>query len=244
MAYHEAMDGVTGFLVAVMTSAGVSAACVYGIERSNLLPPRNVAPPEATVPDLHAMTETDARSNANASHVALFVAGREASADLKPGTVIRQSIAAGRHVLMDSTVDVVLADEAPRVPGVANLPVAQATYSLEQAGYAIYVAGTIPDAKIPEGAVVSQVPKANSGYLKGGPVIVELSAGPGEVEVPKLVGTGITTAKTQVEQLGLKATVRWITAGETPVNVVLSQDPAAGKKLKPGGEVQLTACTP
>jgi len=238
------MDGVTGFLVAVLTSAVISAACVYGIERSNILPPRNVAPPEVTVPDLHAMTETDARSNANAAHVALFVAGREPSTDLKAGTVVRQSVAAGRHVPLDSTVDVVLADDLPHVPGVANLPLAQATYSIEQAGYAIYVAGTTPDAKIPEGAVVSQVPKANAGYAKGGPVIVELSAGPGEVEVPKLVGTGITTAKTQIEQLGLKANVRWITVGETPVNVVLSQDPAPGKKLKPGGEVQLTACTP
>jgi beta-lactam-binding protein with PASTA domain len=30
---------------------------------------------------------------------------------------------------------------------------------------------------------------------------------------------------------------------ETQTNVVLSQNPAAGQKVKPGSEVQLTVCT-
>lgn len=237
------MDGVTGFLVALLTAAVTAGACVYGIERSNLLPPKNV-PPEAIVPDLHAMTETDARSNANAAHVALFVAGREASTDSKAGTVLRQSIAAGHHIPVDSTVEVILvADDLPKVPDVGGLPLAQATYGLEQAGYTIYASGTVPDPKIPGGSIVSQVPKAGRAYAKGGLVIVEISAGPGEVEVPKLLGTGVAAAKMQLEQLGLKAVVHWIAVGETPTNVVLSQDPAPGKKVKPGGEVQVTVCS-
>ncbi len=238
------MDGTTGFLVALLTSAVTAGACVYGIERSNILPPRVSAPPEAIVPDLHAMTETDARSNANAAHVALFVGGHEASTESKAGTVLRQSIAAGRHIPIDSTVEVILvADDLPKVPDVAGLPLAQATYGLDQAGYTLYAGGTVPDPKIPEGSVVSQVPKAGHGYAKGGLVIAEISAGPGEVEVPKLLGTGVTAAKMQLEQLGLKAVVHWITVGETPTNVVLSQDPAPGKKVKPGGDVQVTVCS-
>jgi len=53
-----------------------------------------------------------------------------------------------------------------------------------------------------------------------------------DIEVPKLVGMGVTTAKTQIEDLGLKAVVRWVAMAETPTNVVLNQEPAAGHKLK------------
>ena len=64
--------------------------------------------------------------------------------------------------------------------------------------------------------------------------------GPGDVEVPKIVGLSLKKAKTDVEKLGLKAAVRWVSLAETDTYVVLSQKPAAGQKLKPGSDVQMT----
>jgi beta-lactam-binding protein with PASTA domain len=73
-------------------------------------------------------------------------------------------------------------------------------------------------------------------------IAVQVSSGTGDVEVPKLIGLSITTAKANLEKLGLTAVVHWTSVGETPTYVVLNQKPAAGEKLKPDAEVQLTAC--
>ena len=49
------------------------------------------------VPELAGLTEADARANAAAANIALFVAGREPTPGRKPGTVVRQSIPAGQR---------------------------------------------------------------------------------------------------------------------------------------------------
>jgi beta-lactam-binding protein with PASTA domain len=73
-------------------------------------------------------------------------------------------------------------------------------------------------------------------------VQIKVSRGPVEIELPKLVGVRVAQAQTDMEKLGLKVVVRWMSIGETPIGVVLSQTPAAGTKVKPGATVQLSAC--
>ena len=60
--------------------------------------------------------------------------------------------------------------------------------------------------------------------------------------MPKLVGVNFAKAQKDLEELGLKPLVRWVELAETPTMVVLSQKPAGGQKLKPGGEVTITVC--
>ena len=87
------MHASSTILLSIFTAALTAAGTVYVIERTGILPARVQAAPEALVPDLHGVTESDARANAATAHVALLVAAREPSPDAKPGTVIRQSIA-------------------------------------------------------------------------------------------------------------------------------------------------------
>ena len=236
------MHGSTVILVAFLTSAITTAGTVYVVERYGILPARAQAIPDSTVPDLHGMSESDARSNANAAHVSLFIASREPSSDAKPGTVLRQSFAPGQHVPRDHSVSVVVAEEVPKVPNVTNLTVVDATARLEQRGYTLQVGGTVPDVKVPLGSIVSQSPKADAVQAKGATVTVDVSSGPGDIEVPKLVGLGLAQAKTDLEKLGAKPDVRWVAMAETPTYVVLSQKPAPGVKVKPGSEIQLVVC--
>jgi serine/threonine-protein kinase len=236
------MDGPAAVLTALLTSALTAVGTVYVVERYSILPPKGPVAVDAIVPDMHGMSESDARTNANSAHIALFVASRESSTEAKSGTVIRQSVAAGRHVPLDSSVSLVIAEDVVKIPNVVNLPAAEARQRLEQRGYSVQMAGPGPDARAPEGLVVGQVPKADVAYATPGIVILQASAG--DVEVPKLVGAGWTAAKTQIEELGLKAVVRWVAMAETPTNVVLNQDPAAGRKVKPGDSVSITVCTP
>ena len=235
------MDGSAVVLVTLVTSALTSVGAVYVVERYNILskPPATV---EVAVPDMHGMNETDARLRAAGSHLSLFVSAREPSPDAGPGTVIRQSVAAGQQAPLESSISVVLAED--RVPNVVSAPLAEGVARLEERGYTVQVGPPAPDPKVPEGAILRTLPKGDQAYAKPGIVIVQASAGTGDVELPKLLGMGITAAKTKLEEAGLKAVVRWVAMAETPTNVVLNQHPAAGQKLKPGAEVQLTACMP
>jgi beta-lactam-binding protein with PASTA domain len=236
------MHGSSVFLLAFLTSAVTAAGTVYFVERYNVLPPRMAPAAETLVPDLRGATETDARASATAAHIALFVASREATTEAKNGTVIRQSLSPGHRVAHDYALSVVLADEVPKVPSVVGITIGEATQRIEQRGYQVQVGATVPSPDAGPGIVIEQTPKADTTQAKGGTVVVQVSSGTGDVEMPKVLGVGINQAKTDLEKLGLKVVIRWVAMAETPTYVVLNQKPAPKEKLKPGGEVQLTAC--
>jgi serine/threonine-protein kinase len=235
------MHGST-VLLALLTSIATSIGTVYVIERYGLLPSREKPAESVAVPALHGLSEADARANAQAAHLALLVASREPNADARSGTVLRQSVTPGQQVPRDTSVNVVLAEELPKVPALAGLTVSEATSRVEQRGYGLQVAGSVPDATIDAGLIADQSPKAEAAQIKGSTVVVRLSGGPAEVEVPKLVGIGVNQAKADLEKLGIKAVIRWVAMAETPTYVVLNQKPAPGEKVKPGADVQITAC--
>jgi serine/threonine-protein kinase len=236
------MHGSTVFLIALVTSIATSAGTVYVIEHYGILPSREKPAEAAVVPALNGLTEIDARANAQRAHLALLVASREPNAEAKPGTVIRQSVAPGQAVARDTSVNVVLAEEVPKVPGITGLTLADATSKVEQLGYSIQMAGTLPDGTVAAGLVLDQSPKADMAQSKGSTVVVHLSSGPGDVAMPKVVGIGVDQAKKDLEKLGVKPVIRWVAMAETPTYVVLNQKPAPGDKVKAGAEVQLTAC--
>ena len=235
------MDGSTVILSSFVTAAITAAGTVYVVEKYNIIPHGNTTV-EVVVPDLHGITESDARANAAVAHVGILVAAREPTPDAKPGTIIRQSINAGQRVPRDHPVSIVLAEEVPRVPSITGVNVPEATHRLEQRGYTLQLTATVPDNTVGQGLVIDQTPKAETAHVKGGTVTVRVSSGPGEVELPKFIGIGLTQAKTDIEKLGLKVNVRWVAMAETPTYVVLNQKPAAGEKMKPGAEVVLTVC--
>ena len=235
------MDGATVVLTAFLTSALTAVGAVYVVEKYNIISHGQVST-EVVVPDLHGVTEADAHANAQVAHIALLVAAREPTPDAKPGTVIRQSVNPGQHVPRDHPVSIVISEEVPRVPSITGLTVPDATHRLEQRGYTLQLTATVPDNAVGQGLVIDQTPKAETAHVKGGTVTVRVSSGPGEVELPKFIGIGLTQAKADIEKLGLKPVVRWISQGETPTYVVLNQKPPAGDKVKPGAEITLTVC--
>lgn len=235
------MHGSTVVLTALLTSVLTTTGTMYVIERYDILHRDKEAVPETVVPDFRGLLESDARTNAAAAHVALLMGTREAAPDAKAGTVVRQSTPAGQRVARDFPVTIVLAEEVLRVPNVEGMNTADATRKLDERGYLSELATVTSDAVAP-GIVLDQVPKANVALPKGGTVRIQVSNGPDVIEVPKLIGTSITEAQKALEKLKLKAVVRWISVGETPTYVVLNQKPAAAEKVKPGTEVQLTAC--
>jgi serine/threonine-protein kinase len=232
------MHGFAVFMTALVTSIVTSFATVYVVEKYDIL---HQKPVETVVPDFRGLTEADTRSNATAAHIALLIAAREPEPSAKPGTVIRQSVPAGQRVPYDYTVSIVIAEEAPRVPKVVGQTAEAAEKALQQAGYVAELVEASNEV-VEKGFIFDQTPRADEPLAKGKPVQIQVSRGPVEIELPKVIGVRVAQAQTDLEKLGLKVTVRWMSIGETPINVVLNQSPAAGTKVKPGATVQLSAC--
>jgi beta-lactam-binding protein with PASTA domain len=234
------MRGLALVIVVVLVSMVTSIATVLGFERVRLLAAQTREPPKVSLPSLKGLSENDARQNVNALGLVLLVSERRAASGAEVGTVVDQSPAAGQQLGAHGTVSVALARELPKVPGVVGRTLTEATTLLAQSGYKVEQAEPIADARVPKGSIVSQLPEAEARQETDKPVVVRLSAGPGEIEVPKLLGQSLEKVKAQAADLGFALKVVWTEEGETPDYVVLMQNPVPGKKIKPGDPVTIT----
>lgn len=236
------MHGSTVFLIAFFTSILTAAGTVYVIERFDMLPHQKEQVELAEVPDMKGLSEADARENLKAQKLIMIVKGRVPSGEGKPGTVIGQSVIAGQKVPAGHPIAVTIAEEPPKVPGVVGMTVEEATAHLDKQGFKLKVGDKVADPTVPEGKIIAQTPQADGVLEKDGAVVVQVSLGPADVEMPKVVGKSLTAAKAEIEKSGLKlAPVRWVSIAETATFVVLSQKPEAGKMVKPGTEIELSA---
>ncbi|HEY3668567.1 MAG TPA: PASTA domain-containing protein [Polyangiaceae bacterium] len=234
------MRGFGLFVLIVLVSMVTSVATVVGIERLKLLTPPTHEPPKLGVPSLKGLSENDARQNIKALGLVFLVAERKAAAGAEPGTVVEQTPAAGQQLEAHGTITVALARELPKVPSIVGRTLSEATALLAQSGYKLDQGEPIADATVPKGSVVSQLPAADAAQETDKPVVVRVSAGPGEIEVPKLLGQSVEKVKAQATDLGFVLKVVWTEEGETPEYVVLNQNPVAGKKIKPGDAITIT----
>jgi beta-lactam-binding protein with PASTA domain len=237
-ALGDVMHGFAVFMTALVTAIATSVATVYVVDKYDLLHAKSA---DTVVPDFRGLSENDARGNAAVAHIALLIASREPEPSAKPGTVVRQSTQPGQRVPHEYSMSVVIAEEVPKVPKVVGMTAQAAQKALEQSGYTADLVESSNEV-VEKGFVFDQTPKADEPLAKGKAVSVEVSRGPVEIELPKLIGMRVAQAQTDLEKLGLKVLVRWMSIGETPINVVLNQTPAAGEKVKPGATVQLSAC--
>lgn len=230
------MNNSTVFLIAFFTSLMTATGTVYLIERLHLMSDDKQM---VVVPNLRGLPEEDAMANVKSLGLLFMIGNREASAEVKEGAVIRQSIPPGQSVAAGQPITVTLAEALPKVPVVEGKSVEEATATLQQAGYQIIVGEPIANPAVSAGKIVSQVPRAGSPLAKDQSVTVRVATGPTDVEVPKVIGMTFSTAKTQLEGLGLKAKVRWVSLAETASNIVLRQTPEPASKAQPGAEVEL-----
>lgn len=231
------MNALSVILVAFFTAAITATGMVYIVERYDLIGPGQ--PEKRGVPSLIGLTEADAKTNLQTNGLKLLVAGREGSSSAQPGTVIRQSPEVGQLIAPGQAVSVTFAAEMPKVPNVVGRTVEDATRTLEGAGFAVRVGDRLPSADVPEGNIAEQTPEAGSALQKEGRVTLRASSGPGEIEVPKLTGMGVTKAKEEAEKANLKLAIQWVSLAETASNIALRQIPEAGTKVKPDSEVKI-----
>jgi beta-lactam-binding protein with PASTA domain len=193
------------------------------------------------VPNLVGISEKDARENLRALGVVLLLGPRKRASDADPDTVIAQSVAAGQSAQRGSAVTVTLASAGPNVPDVIGRSLPEATQLLAKEDLTLEQGEPVASSDFPLGRIVSQDPTAGISHGKARSVVVRVSSGPTEAIVPRLLGQPVSKAKETLKQAGLElGQITWIAQAETPVDIVLNQQPAPDTKSKPGEKVRIT----
>jgi eukaryotic-like serine/threonine-protein kinase len=77
----------------------------------------------------------------------------------------------------------------------------------------------------PSGTITGQEPAAGSVYQQGETVVVDVSAGPAEVNVPDVIGMSVQAATQQLQAAGFKAQVQSFGFGNNPNGQVWDYSP-------------------
>jgi len=202
------------------------------------------------VPDVKGMTPDQA---ADALKTAGFVAGTvtyDAEAVGAPGAVIAQTPSAGTKTDKGTPVTLKVAGPQPViVPSIVGQTQANASTALQAAGLSLGDPITQSSATVAAGTVMQQEPVAGTQVPAGTAIGVVVSKGPekttppastAKVKVPSLKGVKLATAKTRLNNAGLKwKHVLGDGDGMTAEGFVYKQSPAGGTSVAKGSTVTI-----
>ncbi len=190
----------------------------------------------ATVPEVvgaqRAEAERELDERGFESEVKLVDSERRA------GAVVVQRPEAGTTYGKGGIVVLTVARDPQRteVPQVAGLRVAQAVARLRAADLQARTE-TIRSQR-PRGQVIRQIPAAGTEVPKRSAVVVIVSAGQQQVEVPALVGSTAEEATTTLTRAGFRTRIERV-PGTEPESTVIAQNPAAGTRAVRGSVVRI-----
>jgi eukaryotic-like serine/threonine-protein kinase len=158
-----------------------------------------------------------------------------ASQDPRPGTEARE----GSTV----TINVSTGPGEAAVPSVTGLPTAEAQDRLEAASFKTEVQREFSD-EVARGRVIDTQPAAGSVVERGTTVVLRVSRGVEQVDVPDVVGNSEDNARSALEGAGLRVgeVTERESAGEEP-GTVLEQDPPAGQQVDRDSAVDLVVAS-
>jgi serine/threonine-protein kinase len=130
--------------------------------------------------------------------------------------------------------------DSPRVqvPNVIGRTADEAAQVVEDAG--LVAERQVQQNEAEPDTVFDQEPKGDATVDRGSSVILFISGGQEQVEVPNVVGKDIDTATNELEALGLVVRVSDRPDEAAPRGQVLEQDPEPGEEIARGSTVELT----
>ena len=160
------------------------------------------------------------------------------------GTVLEQSPPPGSREPRGTTVALDLS-RGPRfseVPHVVGMAQSEAERLIEEAGLG---RGIVTEAasNAPRGQVLAATPDAGARVALPASVSLTVSAGPGAVEVPDVVGQAVSEARALLQQVGFRVRTRLDSLSTTPAGIVVQQRPGPGSSTRSGAVITLTVST-
>ncbi len=164
---------------------------------------------------------------------------QQASDDVRPGYVIRQTPKEGERVSRGSEVTIWVSSgsEKVRVPSVIGMSGYEAINKLHNAGFEVVTKRQFNDAKAD--TVFNQDPQPSENQPKGSTITIWISRGPEPVPVPSVIGYTYKGAVEKLQGTGFEVS-REDVESDKPVGSVVDQDPAAGSEQPPGTVINLS----
>jgi serine/threonine-protein kinase len=160
-----------------------------------------------------------------------------------PGTVISTNPLPNALVKKGDTINLKVAAQAPAqkvaVPsGLVGATQSQAENALSTAGLTASPQSE-PSASVPVGSVIRTSPKSGVTVSQGATVILYVSTGPQNVNVPSVVGFTLQNAESAITGAGLTVGGTTSQPSTSPNGQVLSTNPSGGTSVAPGTAVNL-----
>jgi serine/threonine-protein kinase len=228
-------------------AAGAAVLAAAGLAAALLL---ISSPAEVTVPALIGQSETLAVHKLKVLGLAPTV--RQASSVIEPaGTVLAQSPTVGTVVRKGSRVYVTVSTGPANVavPSVVGKSQGEAVKQL-RGRLLVPVVQAQASRRVVAGEVISTNPSAGTVVLQGSSVTVLVSSGPAGnnnptlVRVPDVNGSTRHAAEEELSVAGLRVGTVDERGSSAQPGTVISQIPAAGASLAPGGAVNLVIAEP
>lgn len=219
--------------VLVRSAAGAGTAAIVGwLAWDRLLAPAH------EIPNLLAMTETDARSTLVTAGFEVHTVRREYHSTVPDGAVI--SWAPTERAREGSVVELVVSVGARQVdiPDVEGMDLAEAAAAIQ--GQGLVPRDREVHGALEAGQVLRTDPPAGTTVDAGSEVRIDVSLGPEPVEVPGVVGQPESEAVRLLTDAGLAPVFdTQVHHDEVPAGNVISQDPGPGPGAFRGDEVTL-----
>jgi eukaryotic-like serine/threonine-protein kinase len=204
-----------------------------------------VVAPVQQVPQLTELTLDDARASAESLGLDLRIDGEETSRTVAEGVVLTQDPPPGTELRSGETVGVVVSSgPAPvEVPRVLDLPLEEAREILEDEPYFFEIVDVHEDWSdtVPAGAVIGQSPSAGVEVRQGAEVLLAVSLGVEQVEVPDLSGLSRDEVEEALSEARLSAVFEEAWSDAVPERgQVVEQSIAPGEEVDVGSAVTVT----
>jgi serine/threonine-protein kinase len=156
-------------------------------------------------------------------------------------TVIGQEPPAGTKADRGSTIILhVSQGQAPvKVPNVTGITEQEATDALTGAGFNVPAPIQQASDTVPSGRVIAQDPKAGTQAPKGANVILTVSTGKPQIDIPNEAGKDATDAAAELGGLGFQVKTAKQPSASVPDGKVIGTDPPGGSKAPKGSIVTL-----
>jgi serine/threonine-protein kinase len=186
------------------------------------------------VPDLAGLQVSGARSELDSVRLVLKEGAKAYSDTLAKGVVIASDPAGGTPLKPGSVVTVTVSrGRAPiTVPDLKGKNINEARSTLAQLG--LKAVEQYEDSDQPGDTVLGQSPQQGAGVEKNAEIKLQVSKGPPQVIVPRVVDLPCQQAKQQLEALNLRVRVDF-----NPLAVVRTQLPLENTTVAPQSEVAI-----
>lgn len=125
------------------------------------------------------------------------------------------------------------------VPEVAGTTQSVAETSVETEGFSNVSVREQPSTEVPAGSVIESSPAAGTQARVGEQIVLTVSSGPEQVEVPAIVGMSQTDAESQLSSAGLEVGSVSEQFDDSEEGSVVSASPSAGARVEEGSTVDL-----